>query len=139
MRKENWPVILEEKIKEEIDAPFEWGQADCLQFPAFIAAALLDYDVLQKAQAHLFQYDSEESAKRVLKEHFNDDMGGCFDLVFERIPVSKAGRGDIVIIERGTIKACGIVDSTGRKAACKSEIGILFVPLSNAIAAWRVE
>ena len=139
MRKENWPIILEEKIKEEIDVPFKWGQSDCMTFPARVAAAMLDYDLMEKAQLAIIQYDSEEGAKEVLREWFGKDMAGVIDLVFNRVPVLMAGRGDIVLLKRNDIESCGIVDSTGRRAACKSEGGILFVPLSFAVYAWRVE
>lgn len=139
MRKENWPSILEQKILEDIETPFKWGESDCVLFPAKIAAAILDYDVFKKVEASLFQYDSEEEAAELIREWFAGDMGGIFDMAFERIPVKMAGRGDLVIIRLNEIESCGIIDGSGRRAACKSKNGILFVPLSKAISAWRVE
>ncbi len=139
MRKENWAQILSEKIEKEISTPFAWGVSDCLQFPSNVAAAMLDYDVKAKAQAHLYQYDSEEGARKIINESFNGDMGNVFDLVFNRINLKSAGRGDIVLVNFNDVIACGIIDSTGRRAAVKSEAGILFAPSKSWSHAWRVE
>lgn len=139
MRLENWPTILEEKITEEIESPFTWGVSDCLQFPSNVAAALLDYDLKGKAGAHLYPYDSEAGAKDIIDTFFNGDMGNVFDLALERINLKLAGRGDIVIINFSGKTVCGIVDNTGRRAACRSETGVLFVPSKFWTHAWRVE
>lgn len=139
MRKENWPKILEQKIQEEVSIPFVWGVSDCLQFPGNVAAAMLDYDVKAKAQAGLYIYDTEGGAKEIIDTVFNGDMGEVFDLVFKRIGINFAGRGDIVLVKFNGVIACGVIDSSGSRAAVKSESGVLFVPSKFWTHAWRVE
>lgn len=139
MRKQNWPIILNEKIEEAKAAPFVWGVCDCLQFAGNVAAAMLDYDPHAKAEADLYKYDSEIGAYKMLAKHFDSKMGNVFGKVFEEISPAFAGRGDLAIVMFEGREVCGVVDSSGRHVACKALEGILFMPIKSAIAAWRVE
>ena len=139
MRKQEWPIILDEKIEEFKDAPFVWGVSDCLQFPGRVAEAMLNYNPYEKAQANLYQYDSEESALKMLSDHFSGKMGNVFGRIFKEINPKFSGRGDIAIVEVKGVEICGVIDSSGRNVACKSIDGILFVPVSKIKEAWRVE
>lgn len=139
MKKQNWPVILSDAIEEWKEKPFVWGASDCVLFTLAIAAAMVDYDLLTKVGFYAHPYNSEESAAEVLAQNYGGTMDGVFSTVFEEKNPKLAGRGDIVIAELDGVGHCGIVDSSGRFAACKAKDGILFVPMSKAVKAWGVE
>lgn len=139
MRKQNWPLILTDKIEEFKNVPFVWGWSDCLHFAGLVAAAMLDYDPFLKGNAELYKYQSEEEAKKMLDDHFGGSMGNVFSSVFPEIGIRQAGRGDIAIVNLKEVEICGVIDSSGRAVACKSNDGILFVPSSKIVRAWRVE
>lgn len=139
MRKENWPMLLNEKIEEFKSTPFIWGESDCLHFACRAAASMLDYDLYEKAEASTFIYDTEEGAALMLEEHFEKDMANVFSSLFDSVPVKLAQRGDIAICDFQGKLICGIFDTSGRTIACKSMEGVLFLPASKAVKAWRVE
>lgn len=139
MRKQEWPKILDQKIEEGKSAPFVWGQCDCLLFAGNTAAAMVDYDLHAKAESDLFKYESEIGAYKMLAKHFDGKMGNVFGKVFEEIPVPMAGRGDLAIVMFEGKEVCGVIDSSGRRVACKALEGVLFVPIADAIKAWRVD
>lgn len=139
MKIQSWPLALSDTIEQWKDFPFTWGSHDCLQFPFAVAARMLDYDIYSKIGIEKFPYDSEEGAKAILDEHFGGDMANFISTVFEEKNPKLAQRGDIVIIEYNGVEYCGVVDSSGRHAACKAKTGIIFAPLSKAVKAWGVE
>lgn len=139
MRKQDWPMILSEQIEAYKGLPFVWGVSDCLQFAGRVAGAMLDYDPHEKAEAHLYAYDSEAGAAKMIAKKFKGDMGNVFGKVFPEIAPALAGRGDIVIVDVDGRDTCGIVDSSGRRVACKAKEGVLFAPISKITRAWRVE
>lgn len=139
MRKQNWPMILTEKIEQFKTHPFVWGETDCLHFACRVASAMLDYDLYETAKASSFLYDTEEGAALMLEEHFNKDMGNVFSSLFDEVSPKLAQRGDVAICEFNGKEICGVIDSSGRSVACKSKDGILFLPISRVARAWRVE
>lgn len=139
MRKQNWPIILNEKIEEWKDVPFVWGWSDCLHFAGSVAAAMLDYDPHEKIGAEKYIYESEAGAIEMLNKHFGGKMGNVFNRLFAEVRPKKAGRGDIAIVDFLGKEICGIIDSTGRAVAVKSNDGILFIPVNRIKQAWRVD
>lgn len=139
MRLENWPSILAKEIDSAKDSPFVWGVEDCLKFPLNVAGKFLDYCPKAKIGEEKFPYATEEESVEVLKANFGGTMDGVFDRVFARIPPKTAGRGDIIIVDFKGAEICAIIDTSGRMAAGKAMTGVLFVPVSKAIKAWKVE
>lgn len=138
MRKQNWPVILNDKIEEYKNAPFEWGKVDCLRFAGLISIDILENDPYG-TMSEDFAYTTEEEAKGLLDTHFGGKMANVFGKVFEEVPPKMAGRGDIAVVDVNGVEICGVIDGTGRRVACKAVDGLLFISVKHIVKAWRVD
>jgi hypothetical protein len=77
--------------------------------------------------------------RRILARDFGGDLVAFWSTVLgEPIAVPMAGRGDAVVVEHDGERASGIVDLTGERVACLSMDGLTYLPLSAAVAAWRL-
>ena len=139
MRKQDWEQQLNAGIEAAKGTPFIWGQSDCINFAFGCAANMVDYDLMAKASAFR-NYTTEAEAYQVLTDNFDGSMAKAMDYFFEaHVNKTTARRGDIVIIDYNDIQLFGIMDLTGRFAACKSENGVLHVPIKYATNAWKVD
>lgn len=137
MRKQGWETALAEYIAKQQDTPFVWGQNDCILFASRAADIILERDLLPEI-AKYGEYD-EGMALEILKQH-GGAVEGIFDRHFKRYEnTAEAKRGDIAIVEWHGIKAAGIIDTSGRKVSCKTEKGIIAIPVSFIVCAWNIE
>lgn len=49
-----------------------------------------------------------------------------------------AGRGDVVLLENEGYPALGVIETSGKRAVSVGVNGIVFLPLSKIIKAWKV-
>lgn len=96
MRSPNWLERLDQAFVEAHGRRFRWGQHDCCQFAARCIAAVTGDD-----KRTLFSpYSTRAEALQLLKE-----TGGMLGLVKralgEPVHASRAGDGDIVLIDMG--------------------------------------
>lgn len=139
MRKQNWPIILEQMIDEWKEKPFAWGSADCLHFAMLTAQSLIERDVVSQF-AERNSYSTEDEGRNKLNEFFSGDYANIFNEVFSFVGTfRKAQRGDLAIVEINDQKVCAIIDNTGRHAVCKTLDGLIFIPARLAMQVWRVE
>lgn len=133
-RREGWESGLNGCIESALTRPFQWGQHDCCLFAADAVAAITGRD---PAEDYRGRYASAAQAARLL-----DRLGGIESLSanagFEEILPALASRGDIALVENDGNLLLGVVDMTGRRVAVPGAQGLLFLPLSSALAAWRV-
>ena len=132
MRFEDWPERLG-RIVEDAHRPFVWGEHDCCLFAANVVLELTGRDYAAELRG---TYSSAKSAARVLK-WLNGVRGIAGNALGAEIPPLTAHRGDIVLIhtaEHGdTLAVC-----VGAHCVAPGVDCLVHVPMSLAVAAWRV-
>lgn len=134
MRFEDWPERLTAAIDAARAAPFEWGRHDCALFALGVAQSLTgtDYGAPWRGR-----YASEAEADNILS-----GGGGLEAMVtalgFEPVAVPYAQRGDLVVRHYpSTGTALGVC--LGHIAAfVTAPRGLIFRPVGECHAAWRV-
>lgn len=135
MRREGWESRLAQCVEGARLRPFEWGVHDCATFAFDVVREMISTDPFAEYRG---SYSNELGAGRALIEHEFDTVRGLADkLMGEEISTKFAQRGDIILVlqpERGeTLGVCLGVD-----AVFVGESGLVPVPMSEAITAWRV-
>ena len=132
MRRQDWPEILAGMIETYRHEPFSWGEHDCAMWAASVIKAMTDID---PAVEFRNTYSTAGDAFHILEHH-----GGLLHVVDKMFPriesVLTARRGDITAMlgEFGpTLGVC-----IGHQCAYPGKQGLVFHPLRNCIAAWRV-
>lgn len=130
-RHDNWPERLADFIETRRDTPFAWGVNDCAGFAFHAVEAITGVDPI----ASLRRYKTPLGAARILTRE-----GGMRALVTARLgePVGAASaqRGDVVLVQidgRDTLVVC-----TGDRLAGPGVDGLVLLPLSAGLVAWRV-
>ena len=132
MRRQSWPERLSDYFDARRDMPFAWGTGengnDCASFAAGAIEAMTG-----NAPA-LPAYEGAAGAARVMDDGSVRER--CEALYGAVIPVSFAQRGDLVLMlmeGRETLAIC-----EGDYLAGPGETGMLFVPRTLGVCAWRV-
>lgn len=131
MRVANWSTVLGERIEAWRGRAFAWGTADCCAFVADVTTAISG-----ESRRELFPaYETEAEALALLAEH--EGMVGLLTRAFgQPKAVAFAQRGDVVAIDCGHgLAACICV---GAASCAIGPAGMVFVPTSNAVAAWSI-
>lgn len=138
MRQERWPVLLDAELHEAAEREMVWGSHDCLSMAVRCEAAMCGGSDMSS----LFEkYRTPREALRRLSEAH---MTGLVDLVDHfrpRVSILSAQRGDWVgfPMPDGPL-GVSVGVCTGTMAAVASEPrGILYLPVSMAEHAWRIE
>ena len=134
-RRDNWPILLAQFLRERKDCPFVWGANDCT---LFTAAAIEAITGLDPAADWRGQYESREGAYKVLEQFGGLEAAVTHVIgILPETNIRLASRGDIVMIEEDGALAIGIVDESGRRIAVMTMTGIARVSLKRALCAWR--
>lgn len=133
MRKEGWELRFSNYIDSVRNAPFKWGENDCIIFSAKALEAITGQDFYSQ----YLPYETEEQAKSILKDNggFEGIIGKSLGKAHRNILKSK--RGDLVLLKIPSI-TCGIVDDSGQHIICPSEKGIVKYPLSSSYKVWSI-
>jgi len=137
-RRENWEIGLAEEIEAAKARPWAWGEHDCASFAARCVAA-------QAGGGDAFAlpaWESEVSARRALRALGAEDLGAAMDRLAPRLPLPFAGRGDVATVAAdpgatGPL-ALAVIEGGGLWIAAEPA-GLLRLPLSAAVAAWKTE
>lgn len=126
-------LILANYIKEYKDTPFVWGEHDCILFAAKAYKALTGVDYYTK----YLPYSSEDEAMKILKEN-----GGVMGIISKNLGpglrnIKKAQRGCPVVL-KNKYKMCGIISGDGVSIIAPGDKGLVYRPLSEGIAFWRI-
>jgi len=129
---QNWDCRLWPYIDAARGLSFKWGAVDCATWVADWRALITGLDAAQDWRG---QYDTERGALRQIRRAGFVTMADWVDSILGARLSSPllARRGDIAMVQ----DALGIV--TGAQVAALSPDGVLFFPLTDAQAAWRVE
>lgn len=135
-RLEDWPARLSAVLSGAFGRPFSWQDHNCCLFVGeCIEACTGENPVAQWANT----CSNAREAQRILSRVFGGSLlSGWTKLLGEPVPPAFAGRGDVVLIEIDGEQACGVVDMTGERVAVLSLDEMAFLPLTAAVAAWKV-
>jgi hypothetical protein len=133
MRLENWPTLLAAFIESRKDTAFQWGVHDCTLFAADSAMAMTGVDL---AAAYRGTYEDIASAEQIIAA-----AGGFRELVEQNmgagINPKLAQRGDWVLVE--TITGPALAVCMGINMIAAGPAGLVSIPMTEAITAWRIE
>jgi hypothetical protein len=142
-RRDDWERRLDDVFVAALTKPFVWGEHDCAMFVADCVYAMTDVDC---ALPHFRgRYYTEIGAARRTREY----CGGHIEKMAEKIardegwpdiPVSTAGRGDVLLVNYELGQSLAIVSLNGKHALAPSrDGGLISVPRLNAVRAWRIK
>lgn len=136
MRKADWEKRLMITIAAHKAAPFKWGVSDCALFAADCVEAMTGIDY---AEDFRNRYKTEKGAAKALKRYGEGDLVSTVEKYLNRVPggLNYAQRGDVVAAETEAGVALGIC--LGTTSVFKTPDGVIGLPTSQCIAAWRVE
>lgn len=92
------------EVENAKNKPFVWGSHDCLTWACNVILAMTGHDYLKDFRNG---YTSKKGAYRLIKK-YGESLPGCIDRHLERIPVSFAKRGDLVLQEQAIGVCLGI-------------------------------
>ena len=133
MKKNNWPTLLAHFIRSRKDEPFKWGTNDCCLFVADAVECITGIDY---ASTYRGTYTTKIGAYRALKKQANGTVAGAWSQHFDEIPVKSMGRGDVALVLVENEPAVSIC--FGAKLWIVSKQGLITLPRSQAVQAWRV-
>ena len=134
VRREDWPLRLNAWLDSVRERAFEWGEFDCALGAADAVFAMTGVDYAVEFREAYF---SKRNAVRLLAER-----GGLEALVTQALgdPLDGpklAQRGDVVLVDSGG-DGPAIAVVVGAAAVAPSPAGVVFVPMSQWLKAWRV-
>ena len=126
----DWQARLGALLDARRTMPFAWGSNDCCLFAADCVQAVTGID----PALGLRQYNDAAGAARMLarlggvRGAGNALLGVSVGALFARV-------GDIGEVQVGQREALGVCNGDGWLAV--GEVGLVALPLSNAVRAWR--
>lgn len=134
VRYPHWPELLATFIAGRALVPFAYGRSDCGMLAADWIVAATGVDMAADLRG---RYRSAAGSVAIIRRAGHTSLS---DLVTARLgaPVAPllAQRGDIVEMPGDSGPALGIC--TGADAVCLGPAGLVTVPMTNAVRAWRV-
>jgi hypothetical protein len=141
MRLPDWEQRLSAWIVANRDRPFLWGQWDCA-LAAFDAAAAITGE--DRAAEFRGQYETREGAAEALRRLGQGTLIRTINAKYERRPVGKARRGDLVW-HAGSVGVCvggaGLFVGEERladAAGVAMREGLITIPRKLLTKAWTV-
>lgn len=116
--------------------PFSWnGNGHCLSFPADVALAITGKDPIAQVRG---RFSSEREALELMLAHGCKSLSDIARKLFPEIPIVKARAGDWALVKNadGT-EGMGVI--IGHQIAVRAQAGMGIVPLTWAVAAYRVD
>lgn len=140
-RREDWPQVLSAEIAAADTRPFVWGEHDCCLFAVRVVDALLGSDI---SSVFAGKYTTARGALRCIIE-YGGSLDGAGDRIAaefggEVIPPKLARRGDVVLVngEALGMPANALAICVGKSMVAATHEGLISVPMSLALKAWRV-
>jgi len=137
MRYHDWPERLFAEIAAAKKTKFAWGEQDCALFVFGCVEAMTGVDYMKSLKG---KYRCRRSSKEAFKkiegaETLRAFADECFG---NRIDLSNARRGDVVLLDIDSIESFGIV--VGSHAVfLELKKGIQTVSVNSCSYAWRVD
>jgi len=131
-RADGWELRLFAVIADAEGVPFGYGSQDCFRFACAAIEALTGVD---HWAAYAGRYQTRADAYALIAEHGGLSEGMDW-LCGPRVAASHARRGDIVCIDTPLGEALGVC--LGVDAAVLGDVGLRYVPVADALCAWRI-
>lgn len=126
----DWQLRLEAFGRERLQMPFAWGSNDC----AIFAADWIEHATGERLMEHMRWHTNAREALRTLRE--SDLRSIATAALGEPISPLMARVGDVVVIRTGKREALAVCN--GGTAIAPGPEGMVAIPMSEALAAWRV-
>ncbi len=145
-RREDWEARLAAEIEHADSLPFRWGVSDCCLFAANCVVEMTGADPATGLRWAYMNKKGAAKAAALLIGHrprrgLAREVAEWFAAKFQtpEIRPALAQRGDMCLVTEGFEQpTLGIIDTTGRRVACKGADGIVLMPLSAVERAWRI-
>jgi hypothetical protein len=138
MKKQGWENMLAEYIEEATKKEFKWGKHDCFFWVCdwkTKATGINELDNRKDFEDKGGEYNTKIGAARRLKELIEEnDLSKLIDSRLEKIPLARAMRGDIMMING----ALGICDGENSFFLTPDK-GLILWKTSKCDKAWRLE
>jgi hypothetical protein len=140
-RRSDWQSRLSAYVVERAHEPFRYGAFDCGLFVAGAIEAMTGVDMAAELRG---KYSSRQEAFAVIRRLCGratmtavaDHLSAAFGIA--EVPVAFAQRGDPVQLRRGRAARLGLVAMHGTEILVPYAGGLLRLPLSHAVRAWRI-
>jgi hypothetical protein len=151
-----WPELLGKFICERVTQPFAWGTNDCATFACDAVLTMTGIDLAKPLRGG---YTTALGAARQMREFLRgletkletssevSLESSRLELVAEKIarewlidevPILKAQRGDIALLDTELGAALGVVSLNGWEILAPGTEGLMRLPLRSASRAWRI-
>lgn len=126
----DWPMLLDSIVTARLRAPFAWGVNDCALFAADCVLAMTGVDLAKDLRGL-----NALQASRYVRS-----CGGMSGVASKALGpacrVRDAVQGDVLLVPAGKRKALAV--HSGNGALLPGANGLMMVPLSVAVLAWRI-
>ena len=142
----DWEVRLHGYLTENQSRNFSYGEWDCA---LFVCGAIEAMTGIDPARWFRGRYHNRNEARAAMREacgtarfeEFFESMAERYHM--KEMPISFARRGDMVFVYHEGRASLGIVGMDGQRCIILGETrrgiqGLGFVPLADAVRAWRV-
>lgn len=134
-RTENWEGKLHDFMQKYSHGKFRWGHRDCVVFGNEVIKLLTGIDLRQKSK-HKWKSKRDVNAINTTPGRWLDLVEIALNEHFNEINPKLAQRGDVVVIPTQDGPGMGIIYAG--KVTVLAREGLLYMPVSSAIKAWRI-
>lgn len=122
--------------------PFAWGTNDCSLFPADAIQSFTGVDLADDFRG---KYSTEAEAFALIKSVTGGtgvaaaaEYCAAKHGLFEWLTPKCAQRGDLVVVENAGQEIAGIVHLSGSHIVSVAESGLVRLPITSVVRAWKV-
>jgi hypothetical protein len=130
MRAELWESTLAEYLTASEKTIFTWGENDCCLWVAKFVDAITGSNI---ATDWIGQYSTQEEAQAFMESQGFTSPEEIADHHLSEMPITKVGRGDIVLHPQGALGICA-----GRKSYFLIPVGLTTLNTLQCHKAWGV-
>jgi len=136
-----WQTMLENYLQDVRDTPFKYGFFDCCTFVADAISVMTGVDI---ARDYRGKYDSRQTAMDLAQQI--DGGPSIYDVAVGRaqafglpeIPLTRASRGDMILLRRPRDYSLGILSLDGVRVLIAAKVGWGPAKTVDPVKAWRV-
>lgn len=132
MRLDGWEKRLSGVIAEHKAAAKQWGRYDCWMLAMDVYHSMTGEELYPQLDG----YRTERGGYKKFAKLGFTTVKQALDAKLTTKGKFSAMRGDLAVVERGGVLACGVITSTG--IATWGEEGLIFLPIAEAVEVYEV-